>query len=72
MHKIQNVIFFIKYTKNKLFLKKKYFINFMALAKIWKCGVWAFSGSSTALKANLIQVKQCISILDIVKGLCKS
>ena len=34
MHKIQNVIFFIKYTKNKLFLKKKYFINFMALAKI--------------------------------------
>ena len=67
MHKIQNVILFIKYTKNKLFLKKKYFINFMALAK---CGVWPFLGSSTALKANLIQVKQCISILDIVKGLC--
>ena len=34
MHKIQNVILFIKYTKNKLFLKIFLKINFLALAKI--------------------------------------
>ena len=69
MHKIQKVILFIKYTKNKLFLKKKKFLFILKLfAKIRKCGVWAFLGSSTALKAKLIQVKQCISILDIVKS----
>ena len=32
MHKIQNVILFIKYTKNKLFLKKK---NILLILWLW-------------------------------------